>query len=82
MDGGSASPQNPPAKKKKDKKGKRNTARKRQPVQLNAHFGLHFVIKPLSNFDLIDWLKNLESNIFEEYSVAMDCRTKFKKNVE
>ena len=49
----------PPAKKKKDEKGKRNTARKRQPIQVNSHSGLHFVIKPLSNFDLIDWVKKL-----------------------
>ena len=32
---------------------------KKQPIQLNSHTRRHFVIKPLSNFDLMDWVKKL-----------------------
>ena len=41
------------------KKGqrKRTSSRKKQPIQLNSSIRGHFVIKPLSNFDLIDWIK-------------------------
>ena len=35
------------------------TTRKKQPIQLNSHSRRHFVIKPLSNFDLMDWIKRL-----------------------
>ena len=35
------------------------TIRKKQPIQLNPHSRNHFVIKPLSNFDLMDWIKRL-----------------------
>ena len=38
---------------------KRSTTRKKQPIQLNSHTRRHFVIKPLSNFDLMDWVKKL-----------------------
>ena len=51
-------------KTKKKVKRKRNTSGKRQPIQLDSHSGNNsinkkFVIKPLSNFDLIDWIKKL-----------------------
>ena len=36
-----------------------STIRKKQPIQLNSHSRNHFVIKPLSNFDLMDWVKKL-----------------------
>ena len=48
-----------------------STIRKKQPIQLNSHSRnnsivgalnhsqLHFVIKPLSNFDLMEWIKRL-----------------------
>ena len=32
---------------------------KKQPIQLNSHTRRHFVIKALSNFDLMDWVKKL-----------------------
>ena len=32
---------------------------KKQPIQLNSNTRNHFVIKPLSNFDLMDWIKRL-----------------------
>ena len=46
--------------KKKDQIQRfRTTTRKKQPIQLNSHSRLHFVIKPLSNFDLMEWIKKL-----------------------
>ena len=44
-------------KKKVQRQG--STTRKKQPIQLNSHSRNHFVIKPLSNFDLMDWIKRL-----------------------
>ena len=47
------------------KKGKKKELRqrfatgKKQPIQLNSHTRLHFVIKPPSNFDLMEWVKKL-----------------------
>ena len=35
------------------------TIRKKQPFQLNSNSRNNFVIKPLSNFDLMDWVKRL-----------------------
>ena len=46
------------AKKKKSQR-KRFTTRKKQPIQLNSHSRLHFLIKALSNFDLMNWVKKL-----------------------
>ena len=46
-------------KKKVQIQGFRTTTRKKQPIQLNPHSRNHFVIKPLSNFDLMDWIKRL-----------------------
>ena len=46
-------------KKKVQIQRKRSTTRKKQPIQLNSHSRHHFVIKPLSNFDLMDWVKRL-----------------------
>ena len=45
--------------KKKKSKGKGLLLGKKQPIQLNSHTRRHFVIKPLSNFDLMDWVKKL-----------------------
>ena len=36
-----------------------SSSRKKQPIQLNSNIRNHFVIKPLSNFDLMDWVKKL-----------------------
>ena len=36
-----------------------STTRKKQPIQLNSINRGNFVIKPLSNFDLMDWVKKL-----------------------
>ena len=50
------------------KKGKKKVQRqrfatgKKQPIQLNSHNKRHFVIKPLSNFDLMEWVKKLGIN--------------------
>ena len=45
------------SKKKTQRQG--SSSRKKQPIQLNPHTRRHFVIKPLSNFDLMDWVKKL-----------------------
>ena len=45
--------------KKKKLQRKRSSSRKKQPIQLNSHTRYHFVIKPLSNFDLMGWIKKL-----------------------
>ena len=44
-------------KKKVQRQG--SSSRKKQSIQLNSHSRNHFVIKPLSNFDLMDWIKRL-----------------------
>ena len=46
-------------KKKVQVQTKRSSFRKKQPIQLNSNSRNHFVIKPLSNFDLMDWVKKL-----------------------
>ena len=38
---------------------KRATTRKNQPIQLNSNTRTNFVIKPLFNFDLMDWIDKL-----------------------
>ena len=45
--------------KKKKVQRKRSSSRKKQSIQLNSHSRNHFVIKPLSNFDLMKWIKRL-----------------------
>ena len=45
--------------KKKKPKGKGLLLGKKHPFQLNSNIRNHFVIKPLSNFDLMDWIKRL-----------------------
>ena len=75
-----------------------STIRKKQPIQLNSHIRKHFVmggvpppktpqptsfiIKPLSNFDLMEWVKNLVLEISEEFTVEMDYQKRLEKNVE
>ena len=46
-------------KSKKKKPKRKGLSRKKQPIQLSPHTRRHFVIKPLSNFDLMDWVKKL-----------------------
>ena len=46
-------------KKKVQVQRKRSSSRKKQPIQLDSHNRRHFVIKPLSNFDLMEWIKKL-----------------------
>ena len=36
-----------------------SAVRKKQPIQLNSNIRNNFVIKPISNFDLMDWVKKL-----------------------
>ena len=42
---------------KKKVERQRTVTRKKQPTQLNSNTGNNFIIKPLSNFDLMDWVK-------------------------
>ena len=51
---------------KKKVQGQRSTTRKKQPIQLNSQIRNHFVIKPLSNFDLMDWVKRLGIKHFRQ----------------
>ena len=44
-------------KKKVQRQG--STIRKKQLIKLNSHTRRHFLIKPLSNFDLMYWVKKL-----------------------
>ena len=44
---------------KKTVQGQRTSSRKKQPFQLNSNNRRYCVIKPLSNFDLMDWVKKL-----------------------
>ena len=46
-------------KAKKKAQRQRSVAWKKQPIQLNSLDRRHFVIKPLSNFDLMEWVKKL-----------------------
>ena len=46
-------------KKKVQVQRQGTTISKKQPIQLNSHSRHHFVIKPLSNFDLMEWVKRL-----------------------
>ena len=46
-------------KKKVQVQRQGSSSRKKQPIQLNSNSRNHFVIKALSNFDLMDWLKKL-----------------------
>ena len=50
--------------KKKKSKGKGLLLGKKKPIQLNSNIRNHFVIKPLSNFDLMDWISKLKIKHF------------------
>ena len=51
-------------KAKKKLQRQRSVVWKKQPIQLNSHNRRHFVIKPLSNFDLMEWVKKLDLKHF------------------
>ena len=62
-----------PVKKKKVQgkpvQRKRNSTRKKQPIQLSSHIrsrpvNRHFVVKSLSNFDLMNWVEKLKIKHF------------------
>ena len=46
-------------KGKKKAQRQKSSSRKKQPIQLNSNIRNNFVSKPLSNFDLMDWVKKL-----------------------
>ena len=72
-------------KKKKYKKknfkiqGSRTNTRKKQSFQLNSNSRRHFVIKPLSNFDLIEWIKQLGIKYFRGVYSRDDLPKKIRK---
>ena len=68
--------------KKRTRKRQRSVTGKKQPLQFNSNSGVDFLNKPLSNFDLFDWVKNLELNIFVIFSVEMLCPKRLEKSVE
>ena len=49
---------------KKKEKGKGNTVRTKQSIQSNSAHRSYFINKPLSNYDLLDWVKQLGINHF------------------
>ena len=49
---------------KKKVQRQRSSSRKKQSIQLNSHIRGHFMIKPLSNFDLMDWISKLKIKHF------------------
>ena len=46
------------------------------------HAKKHFVIKPLSNFDLMEWEKKLGINHLRGNTVEINYLVRLKKNVE
>ena len=51
-------------KKKKNLPRRRTTIRQKQPIQQHTNSRSHFINKPLSNFDLLDWVKWLRIKHF------------------
>ena len=64
---------------KKKVQRKRASSRKKQPIQLNSHNRRHFVIKPLSNFELMDWIKRLGIKHFRGIYSRNGLPNKIKK---
>ena len=44
---------------KKKGQRQRTITKKKQPIQISSHIRSHLVIKPLSNFELMDWVAKL-----------------------
>ena len=65
--------------KKKAKKKHQRQKLEKQPIQLNSHNKLYFVIKPLSNFDLMDWVKKLGLKHFRGIYSRDNLPQKIKK---
>ena len=66
-------------KKKAKKKDQRLATGKKHPIQLISHNRLHFVIKPLSNFDLMEWVKKLGLSHFRGIYSRDQLPQKIKK---
>ena len=67
--------------KKKGKKKHQRQRLEKQPIQLNSHTKLHFVIKPLSNFDLMEWVKKLHLKHFRGIYSRDNLPQKIKKEI-
>ena len=48
----------------KEEKGKRSSSRSKQPIQFNSAYRSHFINKPLSNYDLENWIEQLGIKYF------------------
>ena len=68
-------------KAKKKVQRQRNSVGKKQPIQLNSLDRRHFVIKPLSNFDLMDWVKKLNLRHFRGIFSRDNLPQKIKKEI-
>ena len=66
-------------KGKKKAQRQRSVAGKKQPIQLNSLDRRHFVIKPLSNFDLMEWVKKLGLRHFRGIYSRDNLPQKIKK---
>ena len=60
---------------------RRTTIRIKKPIQRNPHIRGHFIIKPLSNFDLMDWVKRLGIEHFRGMYSRDGLPRKSEKNV-
>ena len=67
--------------KKKAKKKHQRQKLEKQPIQLNSHSKLHFLIKPLSNFDLMEWVKKLGLRHFRGIFSRDNLPQKIKKEI-
>ena len=71
------------AKEKKDQKRKRSVFRQKQSIQgdsINRRHSVKFISKPLSNFDLIDWVKKLKIKHFRGIYSRDNLSQKMKKD--
>ena len=69
-------------RKKKDQKGKRSAVRQKQSIQgdsINRRHSVKFINKPLSNFELLDWVKKLKIKHFRGIYSRDNLPQKMKK---
>ena len=70
-------------RKKKNQKRKRSVVRQKEFIQgdsINRRHSVKFINKPLSNFDLIDWVKKLKIKHFRRIYSRDNLPQKMKKD--
>ena len=70
-------------KEKKNHKRKRSVVRQKQSIQgdsINRRHSVKFINKPLSNFELIDWVKKLKIKHFRDIYSRDNLPQKMKKD--